>query len=393
MLTLSFTVLPIGIWIGLLLFRGQFWRTDQQLPDVVPELPIWPSVCAVIPARNEAEVLPISLRSLLQQNYPGSFKILLVDDQSTDQTAEIARQVATSVQAHDRLDVLSGQPLPPGWTGKLWAMEQGTRAALALPQRPDYILLSDADIEHDVHNLQRLVAKAEADNLELVSLMVRLRCQSLWERFLIPAFVFFFAQLYPFRWANAPQNSTAAAAGGCILLKRQALERTGGLHVLKNALIDDCTLAHVIKSSRPDRSTGIWLGLTRSTVSLRPYESLSTIWNMVARTAFTQLRYSPWLLIGTVLAMMMIYLIAPVSTLIGSLTGQWSIAIAGFIGWLLMAVAYLPMIRFYNLSPLWAFSLPAIACLYTLMTIDSALRHWQGQGGAWKGRVYPSSSS
>ncbi len=388
---LGLTSLSLGIWIGLLCFRGQFWRCDQRLENGRGESPQlkgdeYPSVCAVIPARNEAEMLPMTLRSLLTQSYPGEFSIVLVDDHSTDGTAEFAQGMAEALLKRDRLQVIAAAPLPSGWTGKLWAMAQGIEKAETLTRLPDYFLLTDADIEHDVNNLNRLVAKAQEDDLDLVSLMVLLRCQSFWEKLLIPAFVFFFQKLYPFRWVNNPKYSTAAAAGGCILIRREALSRIGGIETLRDALIDDCTLGQAVKSTSKN---GIWLGLSQRTRSKRVYDSLETIWDMVARTAFTQLNYSPWLLLGTLIAMTLVYIVPPVGGIWGGLTGNWLVAIAGFTTWLLMAIAYLPTIRLYRCSRWLAFALPAIAFLYTLMTIDSALRHWQGKGGAWKGRVYP----
>lgn len=379
---LGLTVLSLGIWIGLLCFRGQFWQADQRLADEVVDLKEWPAVCAVVPARNEADVLPVSLRSLLSQNYPGPFKVILVDDQSTDGTAEVARKVARTLKT--QLEIRSTTSLPPGWSGKLWAVEQGIQQAEQQSSPPEYLLLTDADIEHNPGNLRQLVAKAEQADLDLVSLMVSLRCQSFWERFLIPAFVFFFQKLYPFPWVNNSNKSTAAAAGGCILIRRNTLSRVGGIQMIRQALIDDCALAQAIKSN----GGGIWLGLSSSTRSLRSYPSLGTVWEMVARTAFTQLNYSPLLLIGAVLGMGLLYGVPPVAALLGGLTGNWSSAIAGLVGWLLMAGAYLPTLRLYGCSPLLALGLPAIALLYTLMTLDSALRHWRGQGGAWKGRVY-----
>lgn len=388
---LGLTSLSLVIWMGLLCFRGQFWRCDQLLDNGRGELPQikgdeYPSVCAVIPARNEAEMLPMTLRSLLQQSYPGEFTIVLVDDHSTDGTAEFAQGMAEALLKRDRLQVIAAAPLPSGWTGKLWAMAQGIEKAETLTRLPDYFLLTDADIEHDVNNLSRLVAKAQQDDLDLVSLMVLLRCESFWEKLLIPAFVFFFQKLYPFRWVNNPKYSTGAAAGGCILIRREALTRIGGIATLRDALIDDCTLGQAVKSTSKN---GIWLGLSQRTRSKRAYDSLETIWDMVARTAFTQLNYSPWLLFGTLIAMTLVYIVPPVGAIWGGLTGNWLIAIAGFTTWLLMAIAYLPTIRLYRCSRWLAFGLPAIAFLYTLMTIDSALRHWQGKGGAWKGRVYP----
>ncbi len=382
---LGLTLLSLGVWIGLVGFRGQFWRADQSLDGKVADVQEWPSVCAVVPARDEASLLPLTMRSLLVQDYPGPLRVILVDDQSTDGTANVARQVAETLEQNARLKIQSTTPLPPGWSGKLWAIEQGIEQAEARSSLPEYLLLTDADIEHDPANLRQLVAKAEREELDLVSLMVLLRCQSLWERLLIPAFVFFFQKLYPFRWVNAPQKATAAAAGGCILVRRTALSRVGGISAIRQALIDDCALAQVIKTGGKGR---IWLGLSSTTRSLRPYATLGTIWEMVARTAYTQLNYSPFLLLGTLLGMVLLYGVPPIAAVFGGLTGNWPIAIAGLMGWLLMAWAYLPTLRLYGRAPLLAFCLPAIALLYTVMTLDSALRHWRGQGGSWKGRVY-----
>lgn len=402
-IALGLPALSLAIWIGLLCFRGQFWQADQRLSSNLSELETWPSVCAVIPARNEADLLPITLRSLLVQDYPGSFTVILVDDQSTDGTADIARQVAHELGKSSQLSVCSTSPLPPGWSGKLWALEQGVRQAhstgevTSSRQPPDYLLLTDADIEHDVTSLRRLIVKAKQDDLDLVSLMVLLRCQGFWEKFLIPAFVFFFQKVYPFRWVNDSTNSTAAAAGGCSLVYREALTRIGGIEAVRQALIDDCALAQAIKSTgqqiQPKARGRIWLGLTSSIHSLRPYSSLATIWEMVARTAFTQLNYSLLLLLGALAGMTLVYIVPPVAAILGGLTGSWLVAATGLCGWLLMSWAYLPTLQLYRCSPAWAFSLPAIAFLYTLMTLDSALRHWRGQGGAWKGRVYPATDS
>lgn len=377
-------LLSLMIWVGLLSFWGQFWRANQQLElsrDVAHNVST-PTVCAVIPARNEAELLPITLRSLLRQDYPGTFNVVLVDDHSTDQTANFAEGIAHAVNKAQQLHIVSGESLPPGWTGKLWAMEQGIESGIKFA--PDYFLLTDADIEHDIGNLHRMVAKAVQFDLDMVSVMVRLRCESFWEKLLIPAFVFFFQKLYPFSWVNDPKNKAAAAAGGCILIRREALARIGGLSVIRQALIDDCSLALAVKSS----GGRIWLGLSDLTCSLRPYDSLETIWNMVARSAYTQLNYSPLLLVGSLLGMILVYLVPPVGMILGWLMGNWAVAFTGLCGWLLMTFAYLPIIRFYKCSPAFAFCLPAIAFLYTLMTLDSASRHWQGRGGAWKGRVY-----
>jgi hopene-associated glycosyltransferase HpnB len=390
-IVLGLMLLSLAIWLFLLLFWGQFWRVDQQLEtskDVTQTS--LPTVCVVIPARNEADVIAISLRSLLLQDYAGNFQIFLVDDQSTDGTANFAQGVAYAVNKPQQLHIVSSQDLPPGWTGKLWAMEQGVKAAVETFQEtslqlPDYFLLTDADIEHDPSNLRRLITKAEEDNLDLVSVMVRLRCQSFWEQLLIPAFVFFFQKLYPFRWVNNSKKAIAAAAGGCILIRPEALNRIGGLQVIRQALIDDCSLAQAVKSSQGR----IWLGLSAVTHSLRPYDSLKTIWDMVARSAYTQLNYSPLLLIGSVLGMILVYLLPPLGIILGLILGNWAITLTGLTVYLLMTFAYFPIIRFYKCIPWFAFSLPIIALFYTLMTVDSAIRHWQGRGGAWKGRVYP----
>lgn len=390
-LALTVTLISLLIWIGLLVGWGQFWRADQRLdapPDqnwgktsAPPKPATWPAVTVIIPARNEAAMLPQSLPTLLTQPYAGPLSIVLVDDQSNDGTADLARTLATAPTATAQLTVLSGQPLPPGWTGKLWAMQQGYRHLQSQP--PDYVLFTDADIAHAPGSLEQLVGKAEADGLDLVSLMVRLRCQSPWETLLIPAFVFFFQMLYPFPWVNRPQHHTAAAAGGCVLLRWSALERIGGPECIRQALIDDCALGAAVKAGGP-----IWLGLSETTHSLRPYPTLQSIWEMVARTAYTQLHYSPGLLLGTVLGMALVYLVPPVAAVAGLLSGQLWIALAGFITWLLMGLAYWPTLHLYRCPPPLALALPLIGLLYTLMTVDSARRHWQGAGGAWKGRVY-----
>jgi hopene-associated glycosyltransferase HpnB len=279
------------------------------------------------------------------------------------------------------LTILSGKPLPAGWTGKLWAMDQGFRHLQQQP--PDYVLFTDADIEHDGLSVQQLVTKAEANKLDLVSLMVRLRCETFWEVLLIPAFVFFFQMLYPFPWVNDSRKKIAAAAGGCVLLRFSELERINGLQTIRHALIDDCALGAAVKAEG-----AIWLGLSTTTLSLRPYPDLQSIWTMVARSAYTQLNYSPWLLVGTVLGMILVYMVSPLGVVLGLMWGQPVLVLAGLAGWLLMAMAYWPTLRLYEGSALLALALPGIAVLYTLMTLDSARRHWVGQGGAWKGRVY-----
>jgi hopene-associated glycosyltransferase HpnB len=399
---MAITLLALGLsglsWIYLLAFRGQFWRCDQRLmPSGKVSLATWPSICAVIPARNEAEMLTQSLPGLLTQDYPGNFRVLLVDDQSTDGTAAVARQTAHQSQKETLLRIMTTDPLPMGWSGKLWAVHQGIKQVLQDETQPlpDYFLLTDADILHGQATIKQLVVKAEQEQLDLVSLMVLLRCKSFWEKLLIPAFVFFFQKLYPFPWVNRPQHPMAAAAGGCCLVRRETLMGVGGIEVIRKALIDDCALGAAIKgagSSHGEATGRIWLGLTTSTVSLRPYPSLHTIWTMVARTAFTQLHYSFGLLWVSLISMVVIYLVPPISLVLSWITGQWSLVAIATLLWSLMAIAYGPTIRLYRLSPLWAFTLPLIAALYTLMTADSALRHLQGRGGAWKGRVYATDS-
>ena len=379
------SVLSLIIWLVLISFWGRFWRVSERLTPVNKLLNKYPSVTAIIPARNEAEAIAFSVTSLLTQDYPGDFNLILVDDQSTDNTAEIAQETATNLNKTNQIKIISGQPLPKGWSGKLWAMEQGVSYAKNQPITSDYFLFTDADIEHNPNNLQQLVTKAEEEKLELVSLMVLLRTESIWEKFLIPAFVFFFGKLYPFPWVNNPEKKTAAAAGGCILISQKALSGIGGIEILQEALIDDCALAAAVKAKYPR----IWLGLTQTTHSLRAYDSLETIWDMVARTAFCQLNYSFWLLIPTILGMVIVYLTAPISVIVGLWQGKILLSFIGILTWGLMARAYLPTIRLYNLNWWWCLTLPAIAFLYSLMTIDSALRYWQGKGGAWKGRVYP----
>jgi hopene-associated glycosyltransferase HpnB len=406
MLILIISILSLIIWVYLIFFRGNFWLSNQFLqPSKLDNLP---SICVIIPARNEAEVLPLSLPSILNQDYPGKVHIILIDDQSTDHTGEIAKKIGLPPQPplergekcndppqpslergekdQKNLTVINGQSLPTGWSGKLWAMEQGVKYAQD-HFKPDYFLFTDADIKHDYNNLSQLVAKAENDHLDLVSLMVLLRCDSFWEKLLIPAFIFFFEKLYPFPWVNNSRYKTAAAAGGCILIRFETLQRIGGLQVLRNALIDDCSLASAVKSTLPE-NRGIWLGLTQTTVSLRVYPSLTSIWDMVARTAFTQLNYSVWLLMGTVIGMFLTYLTAPLGLIFALVTGNLLVAIASSLTWLLMAICYYPTLRLYQLSLWWSFTLPVIAFLYNLMTIDSALRHWYGKGGQWKGRIY-----
>jgi len=355
------------IWVGLA--ATGFWRTDQRDTRVnAPSPAVWPHVVAVVPARDEADVIARSIGSLAAQDYPGSFRIILVDDNSSDGTADAARSVGS-----DRLEILSGQPLAAGWTGKLWAVSQGIAAAGS----PHYLWLTDADIEHAPDTLRTLVAIGEAGDRRLVSFMARLRCENLAERALIPAFVWFFQLLYPFDRVNRP-GRTAGAAGGCVLVRRDALEAAGGIAAIRDALIDDCTLGRLIKRQGP-----IWLGLTDRSRSIRPYEGIAPIAQMIARSAYAQLGYSPLQLAGTVLGLALVYLAPPVLAVFAHGPARW----LGLAAWLLMAALFQPMLAFYRRSPLWGLAVPAIAAFYSGCTILSAWQHVNGRGGMWKGRA------
>ncbi|HEY2884852.1 MAG TPA: glycosyltransferase [Rhizomicrobium sp.] len=364
-------LLPVAVWLYLLAARGRFWMMQEHDDRDEPPAPAkWPSVVAVVPARNEADVIAQTLASLLAQDYPGSFRVVLVDDQSNDGTAEVARETSVT----DRVTLVSGATRPAGWTGKLWAVRQGVSAA----GTPDYLWLTDADIAHSPDNLRRLVARAEANKLVLTSLMAKLHCQHWYERYLIPAFVFFFAMLYPFRWVNDPRTKTAAAAGGCMLVRREALERAGDIDAIRSEIIDDCALARTLKSEGP-----IWLGLTERATSVRPYRGMADIRAMVARSAFAQLGYSSLALAGTVAGMIVVYAAPPLLALLAHDSAQAS----GILAWAAMALAFQPILNFYRLSPLWGLALPLIGAVYAVFTFDSALQHWLGRGGMWKGRA------
>src|SRR5262245_59282227 len=368
----------LAVWLYLTAWRGGFWLAAvREEQDPAPAPAAWPAVVAVVPARDEAEVIGLSLPSLLAQDYPGAFDVVLVDDQSRDGTAELARQAAAA--AADRLTVLSGQGSPPGWGGKVWAMQQGVDCIRRRREAPRYVLFTDADIVFDRTALRALVARAEAGELVLTSLMVKLRCESVAERFFIPAFIFFFQMLYPFAWVNRPHHRIAAAAGGCMLARFSALAEAGGLAAIRGALIDDCALARRMKAVGP-----IWLGLTDRVHSRRPYPRVDDIRRMVARTAYDQLKYSPLLLAATLLGLALTYLAPPLVTLTGSGLAPAPAAAA----WALMILAFLPTLRFYRRSPLWALALPGVALAYMAFTLDSAYQHSRGRGGLWKGRVH-----
>ncbi len=383
--------LSLAAWLYLVFLHGRFWRAEPRLalPAQAQDYPGgWPAVAAVVPARNEAPLIGRALGAVLAQDYPGALTLVVVDDHSEDGTAEAARKAAAAAGQGDRVSVVRAAPLPAGWAGKPWALAQGVERAEAIAPEARYLWFTDADIEHDPPVLRALVARAEAGRLDLVSLMALLNCESRWERLLMPAFVFFFRKLYPFAWVNDPKRGTAAAAGGCMLVRRGALEAAGGLGAIRGALIDDCALAGAIKPDGP-----IWLGLATATRSIRRYSGLGGIWNMVARTAFAQLRHSPALLVATVIAMLVVYLGPPIAAIAGGLAGAAPAAVMGLASWLLMAGAYGPTLRLYR-RPAWSAALlPVAALLYTLMTVDSARSHWRGRGGRWKGRTHAPAAS
>ncbi|MBB4265122.1 glycosyltransferase [Roseospira visakhapatnamensis] len=373
------------VWIGLLAGRGGFWRADQKLDMTAVRRVEAGPVVAVVPARDEVHTIGITVRSLLRQDYPGPLSVVVVDDDSRDGTADAARAAAEKANASDRLHVLQGKPLPEGWSGKLWAVHQGvTHARAVVEPKAAFLLLTDADIEHNPGNLSRLMAVALHDDRALVSLMVRLRCVSGWEKLLIPAFVFFFQKLYPFPWVNQPGKRTAGAAGGCMLVRTDALDAVGGIEAIKGALIDDCTLAQRIKGT----GRSIWLGIATRTRSLRRYQAVGEVWRMVVRTAFTQLRHSVLALVLMLAFMTLAYLWPPFAVAWGLTVGDWVAAALALAAWLLMAVAYWPTLKVYHMPRWRALSLPVAALLYALMTLDSARRHWFGRGRPWKGRVY-----
>lgn len=367
-------------WLWLLLGQGFFWRTDVRLPPRV-EPADWPSVGVVVPARDEAGVLPDSLPSLLAQDYPGRAEIFLVDDGSSDGTGALALELAGR---HGGLPLTVGSPgePPPGWTGKLWAVRHGI--GLARARDPEFLLLTDADIAHAPDSLRELVAAACTGGFDLVSQMARLRVASGWERLVVPAFVYFFAQLYPFRRIGMKGARTAAAAGGCVLLRTDAAERARIPDVIRHAVIDDVALARAVKAG----GGHIWLGLAERVDSVRPYPRLHDLWRMVSRSAYAQLRHSPLLLVGTVLGLVLVYLVPPGALFVGLAVGSAPTMAAGGIAWLVMTGTYVPMLRYYR-QPLWlAPLLPVTAFLYLLMTVDSAVQHYRGRGAAWKGRTY-----
>ena len=406
-------VVSAAAWVYLVAAHGGYWLTGQRLPGTARSAATpatsaattvgpgsdagsraWPAVVAVVPARNEADSLPVTLPTLLRQDYPGEFRVVLVDDGSDDGTGPVATELGekSAGDGGAALTVVAGRPRPDGWAGKVWAMAQGFEA---VGDTPRYVLFTDADIAWGPTALRDLVQAAEADDRDLISQMVLLRAQTPWERVIVPAFVYFFAQLYPFAAVNDPRSRTAAGAGGCMLIRRSALEAAGGLAPIRGALIDDVAFGTLLKRN----GSRIWLGLTTDIRSARPYPNLASLWHMIARSAYTQLRYNPALLTGTIVGLLLLYAAPPagaITALIAALTGSAAGAtgaatavtgFAGLLGWVLMTISYLPMLRLYRLSPLRAPALPFVALLYAAMTADSARRHYSGRAVSWRGRA------
>ncbi len=363
-------------WGYLGLFHHRFWRSDQTLPKTKGPVKNWPSVSVVIPARNEAAVLGKTLPSVAGQKYKGNFQVILVNDSSSDDTAKVAGAIKG-------VHLLNAKPLEPGWAGKLWAMNQGVDLALKKFPKTDYIWFTDADIEHSSDVLEGLVAAAKLDNRAMVSQMVMLHCKSFWERAFVPAFIFFFEMLYPFAAANSDKSRLSGAAGGCILLEKKWLLKIGGIERIKSALIDDCAMAAAVKGD----GGRIWLGFGLNSKSVRPY-SFKDFWTTVARTAFTQLKNSGALLLGTIAAMALVFIAPPGLALYGLMIGDYFLGVGALVVWLFMALLYLPTLKLYKQNPITGLFLPAIATLYMVMTIHSALRFWAGRGGQWKERSY-----
>ncbi len=398
--------MEVGVWVGaglsvsallawgwLTLFRGRFWATDQRLEVLkAKERGSWPGVVAVIPARNESEVISQTIPTVLAQRYPGPVSVYLVDDRSSDGTADIAKAAAREAYKGFSFKVVMGKERPEGWAGKVWALQQGVEAAKTVDH--EYFWFTDADIAHRPDVLASLVARAEEEGLDMVSVMAKLHVSTFWDRLLIPAFVFFFGKLYPFRWVNNHEKSTAAAAGGCVLVRRERLVEGGGFESMRDAIIDDCTLARLVRG--PEGRGRLWLGMSQEVQSIRPYDGLIGIWDMVARTAYVQLRRSPVLLAGTILGMAWLYLGPPAAMSAGiglAAVGVWDaptcvLLVSGAGGWGLMSAIYTPMLKWYGLNRWWGPLLPIAGLLYTLMTVESGWRSWMRRGGGWKGRTY-----
>jgi hopene-associated glycosyltransferase HpnB len=372
-------VLSLLIWAYLVLARGGFWRIYPAAP---PEKNLGNTdpvrIAVIIPARDEADVVGRAVRSLLQQTGQDAIHIFLVDDASTDATAQEARNAAIAERQAQNLTVVSGDPLPAGWSGKLWAMQQGIEHAD--DSAPDFYLFTDADIEHAPDSVSTLVSIAQAGPHDMASFMVKLHCQSVAEKLLIPAFVYFFFKLYPPAWIANPRRFEAGAAGGCILIRPTALAKAGSIEAIRQEVIDDCSLAARVK-----RNGGrLWLGASATTRSIRPYGGFSGIGRMISRSAFSQLRHSNILLVLSMVGMAATYLLPPALVFAGHRIVP---AALGGAAWLLMVLSYLPVLRLYRLNPLWALALPVAAVFYVGATFHSAWKYWMGRGGEWKGRI------
>ncbi len=365
MFTTILASLSLLIWLVLLLGRGGFWRVSRMLASAGMRPLRHCQVVAIVPARDEAGVIGVALDSLLNQHFDGDLQIIVVDDDSADGTGDVARSKGVRV--------IQGAPLEAGWTGKLWAMQQGLSEAAKL--KPDFLLFTDADIQHDLDNVASLVGIAQSQNLDLASHMVKLHCQSLAEKFTIPAFVFFFFKLYPPKWIASARSKVAGAAGGCVLVRPEALAGIGGLAAIRSEVIDDCSLAKAVKGN----GGRLWLGLTAGTRSIRPYLGWRDIGSMISRSAFRQLEHSILLLAGAVIGLILTYLVPAALGISGHYVAMGA--------WLIMMICYLPMVRFYKLNPLWSLALPLTACFYLGATVHSAIRYWSGRGGEWKGRT------
>jgi len=369
-------LLVLVIWLYLVFLRGNFWRLEEDNLEPKP-LEKWPRIVAIVPARNEAATIARAVTTLLGQEYPGDFSIIVVDDQSDDGTAALARKAAEETGATPRITVRSAAELPLGWTGKLWALNEGISTTSG--KAPDFFWFTDADIVHAPDTLRRLVTRAETESLDLASLMVLLQAKTFPEKLLIPPFLYFFLMLYPPRWIADPQKRTAGAAGGCILLRRSALERIGGLASIRNEVIDDCALARAVKKT----GGKLWMGVTRTSISLREYKTFAEIRDLIARTAFTQLRYSSLLLVATLLGLFVTYWLPWILFFAGE-DPAW---LLGSTAASLMTVTFLFTVKFYNRSALWALTLPFAAAFYGYATFLSAIRYWLGRGAQWKGRA------
>ena len=394
MIVFTTTVAILGLlstagWVYMAFYRGWFWKTDVRLTGYARLRGRWPRVAVIVPARNESGVLPQTLASLLKQDYPGAFHVYVVDDSSTDSTGDTASNIAQFNGQSNRLTVTKARPLPDGWAGKVWAMQQGLDATTGFRAR--YLLLTDADIVHPADSLRKLVSRSVDDDFDIVSVMAKLQTNAGWERFLLPAFVYFFSMLYPFKWVSSASKRTTAAAGGCFLVRRTALDAAGGFRAISDRVIDDCSLARAVRDSG-GRS---WLGYADGVKSVRGYGSLGEIWRMVTRSAYDQLRYSPLLLVGTVLGLGVLFAAPVLAAVTGAVivagdwpggVAAWTALVSGIAAWEIMSNTYAPVLKMHGLTRERGLLLPFAAIMYLAMTVDAARRHHFGGGTAWKGR-------